>query len=222
MIRHTLTLLRRIPVRHVSATMMAYKHTLNRGQNRGGKRQEFQAVKIDVEDVVAEINLEDLEYDVVASNAMHVTNNLIEQKVMVIQPYVKWGPKKKNFKPEHQVQEAEALVRSIPTWSIVKSMKIGLDSLDKRSLFGSGKLEELREMILGMKNTEDRVTLVFVSKSMLARATKILLEEKFGVPVLDRYSVVIQILRLHATSAEAKLQVIFNCLTLNLTTIFSF
>lgn len=33
------------------------------------------------------------------------------------------------------------------------------------------------------------------------------MEERFGIPVIDRYSVVIQILRLHATSMEAKLQV---------------
>lgn len=33
------------------------------------------------------------------------------------------------------------------------------------------------------------------------------LELSFGVPVIDRYSVVIQIMRLHATSMEAKLQV---------------
>lgn len=48
---------------------------------------------------------------------------------------------------------------------------------------------------------------VFVSKSTLSFRQKHNLETSFGVPVIDRYSVVIQIMRLHATSMEAKLQV---------------
>lgn len=52
-----------------------------------------------------------------------------------------------------------------------------------------------------------QITCVFVSISRLDRAQKSHLESEFGVPVLDRFSVVIQILRAHATSGEAKLQI---------------
>lgn len=52
-----------------------------------------------------------------------------------------------------------------------------------------------------------QITCVFVSVSRLDRAQKTYLESEFGVPVLDRFSVVIQILRAHATSGEAKLQI---------------
>lgn len=48
---------------------------------------------------------------------------------------------------------------------------------------------------------------MFVSKSTLTARQKRNLESSFGVPVIDRYSVVIQIMRLHATSMESKLQV---------------
>ncbi|KAJ6634200.1 putative GTP-binding protein 6, partial [Pseudolycoriella hygida] len=51
------------------------------------------------------------------------------------------------------------------------------------------------------------ITCVFVSKSTLTLNQKQNLESSFGVPVIDRYSIVIQIMRLHATSMEAKLQV---------------
>jgi len=181
-----------------------FKHTLNRGQNRGKKRQEVPVLKTEEE----EITFDDREYDVVAHNAMHVATELVEQNIFVVQPYIKWGPKKPSgVKPEHQLQEAEALVRSIPSWSIVESLKVGLESLDKRSLFGSGKIEELKGRIHELQNTKERVSMVFVSKGMLTRSQKVFLEQQFGTPVLDRYSVVIQILRLHATSAEAKLQV---------------
>lgn len=48
---------------------------------------------------------------------------------------------------------------------------------------------------------------MFISKGTLSGAQKRNLEEYFGISIMDRYSVVIQILRLHATSMEAKLQV---------------
>lgn len=46
-----------------------------------------------------------------------------------------------------------------------------------------------------------------MSVSRLDQTQKRYLESEFGVPVLDRFSVVIQILRAHATSGEAKLQI---------------
>lgn len=46
-----------------------------------------------------------------------------------------------------------------------------------------------------------------MSTSRLDKGQKSFLEAEFGVPVLDRFSVVIQILRAHATSGEAKLQI---------------
>lgn len=52
-----------------------------------------------------------------------------------------------------------------------------------------------------------QVSAVFVSVSKLTQPQKILLESVFGVPVMDRFSIVIQILSAHATSREAKLQI---------------
>lgn len=52
-----------------------------------------------------------------------------------------------------------------------------------------------------------QITCVFISKSMLTHSQKQYLEELFQVPVMDRFSIVIQILRIHATSRESKLQV---------------
>lgn len=46
-----------------------------------------------------------------------------------------------------------------------------------------------------------------MSKSVLTKTQKEHLEKLFLLPVMDRFSVVIQILRLHATSRESKLQV---------------
>lgn len=89
------------------------------------------------------------DYDLIANQSMHVVskNNLNEQNIFIIQPYIKWGPKKAVIKPELQLQEAESLVRTLPNWNIEHSIKVSVENMDKKLLFGSGKLEEIKEMI---------------------------------------------------------------------------
>uniref|UniRef100_A0A182MHA1 Hflx-type G domain-containing protein n=1 Tax=Anopheles culicifacies TaxID=139723 RepID=A0A182MHA1_9DIPT len=152
--------------------------------------------------------IDDRDYDTVASSAMHVTKQILNvQHVVIIQPYIKWGPRKNPTKPELLLQEAEALVRSLPRWNIELSMKIPVETLDKRQLFGSGKLEELKNIIQTRQESGTPLTCVFISKGTLTYSQKQTLEQTFRLPVMDRYSVVVQILRLHAVSMEAKLQV---------------
>ena len=79
--------------------------------------------------------------------------------------------------------------------------------MEKRMIFGSGKVEEIKAMIQQSREDGKLITCMFISKGMLTFHQKSNLEELFGIPVMDRYSVVIQILRLHATTTEAKLQV---------------
>lgn len=52
-----------------------------------------------------------------------------------------------------------------------------------------------------------QISCIFVSVSSLSQMQKVQLELIFGVPVMDRFSIVIQILSKHATSREAKLQI---------------
>uniref|UniRef100_A0A182QYV9 Hflx-type G domain-containing protein n=1 Tax=Anopheles farauti TaxID=69004 RepID=A0A182QYV9_9DIPT len=152
--------------------------------------------------------IEDREYDSVVSSAMHVTKRMLNvQHVAIIQPFIKWGPRKSPTKPELLLQEAEALVRSLPKWNIELSMKVPVETLDKRQLFGTGKLEELKGIIQARQEAGTPLTCVFISKGTLTFNQKQTLEKEFRLPVMDRYSVVVQILRLHAVSMEAKLQV---------------
>ncbi|XP_065078988.1 putative GTP-binding protein 6 [Ochlerotatus camptorhynchus] len=153
-------------------------------------------------------DLDDAEYDAVINSAMHVQKRVQnEQNVLVIQPYVKWGPKRATSQPEHQLQEAEALVRSLPKWKVECSLKVPLESLEKRQLFGAGKLEEIKTMLMDLQSSGKLITCIFISKGTLTFGQKQFLEQHFKLPVMDRYSMVIQILRLHAISTEAKLQV---------------
>lgn len=149
------------------------------------------------------------DYDRIANSAMHVVNQklLNIQNVIVLQPYVKWGPKKmKEVKPENQLAEAESLIRTL-NWNVEVSMKVPLDSMSRRMIFGSGKLDELKQ-IINQRRAEGRpLTCMFVSKSVLKFVQKVHLANFFDIPVMDRYSIVVQILRMHALTNEARLQV---------------
>lgn len=140
---------------------------------------------------------------------MHVVTQKIlnAHSVLLIQPYIKWGPRKSSVKPEHQLAEAESLVRTLPEWKVEISLKVPVENMDKRMIFGSGKLDEIKEMIQKNRADGKLITCMFISKGMLSYHQKSNLEEFFGLPVMDRYSVVIQILRLHAITTESKLQV---------------
>ncbi|XP_036323171.1 putative GTP-binding protein 6 isoform X1 [Rhagoletis pomonella] len=153
------------------------------------------------------LNLDDRAYEELANSAMHISPGSLTQNVFIIQPYVKWGSERNTLTtPEDQLEEAKALVDSLPNWRVAHAIKVPLETLHRKALFGSGKIEELKKQ-LQEHNTKKALSCLFISKSTLSFGQKRFLEEIFKLPVLDRYSVVIQILRLHATSAEARLQV---------------
>lgn len=125
-------------------------------------------------------------------------------QVMVIQPYIKWGPsKKKNTTPELQLNEAVALIETLSGWKVVDKTVISLTSFNKKSFFGKGNLELIQSNI--KKN--QLITAVFVSVNVLLPIQHRTLEELFCVPVYDRYTIVVQIFKQHAVTKEAKIQV---------------
>ncbi|KAL5275298.1 GTPBP6 family protein [Megaselia abdita] len=152
------------------------------------------------------ITLEDREYDSIAATVFQKPS-IIEQRVLVIQPFVKWGPNKKVTKPELQIQEAESLIHSIENWIAVQSIKVPLQSLSKKTVFGKGKLDEIKSIISGTKAKGKPFTSIFISVGILTFAQKQFLTHELKLLILDRYSVVIQILRKHALSTESKIQV---------------
>lgn len=89
---------------------------------------------------------------------MHVSRSIRnEQNVLVIRPYIKWGPKKSVVSADIQLQEAEALIRSLNTWSIQQNLKISLVSFDRQTFFGKGKLIELRDLVQQLNNAGSKV-----------------------------------------------------------------
>ncbi|CAH1711790.1 unnamed protein product [Aphis gossypii] len=125
-------------------------------------------------------------------------------QVLVVQPYVKWGPKKdRSTTPEVKLDESRSLVRTLNEWSVTDTLCVGLTSYRKHTFFGPGNVDAIAERVA----RDRRITAVFVSVNVLKPIQHQHLEHRFGVPVYDRYLMVVQIFRRHAVTREAKLQV---------------
>ncbi|XP_058805109.1 putative GTP-binding protein 6 isoform X2 [Phymastichus coffea] len=152
--------------------------------------------------VEEETELINPEYNEIANEYLGVVAK--GHRTFVIQPYIKWGKdKKQQTTRELQLAESVALVETLPYWEVVDKMWIPLMSLERKQLFGSGGLENIKTRIKCGRN----VTAIFVSTNTLKHVQLLELEKIFGLPVYDRYSIVIHIFRSHARSPEAKLQV---------------
>lgn len=87
-------------------------------------------------------------YEAIASEALGNRRSIrSEENVLVIQPYIKWGPNKASVSPEIKLQEAEDLIQSLDTWNINESIKVPLVNYRKNTLFGRGKVDEIRRKV---------------------------------------------------------------------------
>lgn len=134
--------------------------------------------------------------------------------VCVIQPYVKNLSKYKSPEEEQeqenriaasrlQLEEAVALIQTLPKWKVSDSCLIGVPNFNKTTFFGSNQIERVQENLSQAKE----ISAVFVSVNILRVKQIIALQQAFNVPVFDRYTIVIQIFRQHAATRESKLQV---------------
>ncbi|KAI0237528.1 putative GTP-binding protein 6 [Lamellibrachia satsuma] len=125
-------------------------------------------------------------------------------RVFVLQPDVKWGPKKASLTTaDLQLSEACALVETLPKWTVVDKAIYTLKNPDKKFLYGKGNFAEITERIKGTR----ALTAVFVSMDMLSSVQLATMQQKWKVPVYDRYTMVLQIFKVRACTKEAKLQV---------------
>lgn len=149
-----------------------------------------------------EIDAENEEYKEISGEYFNPASH--GHRVFIVQPYVKWGDnKKRNTTPELQLDEAEALVKTLPTWVVVDKICMPLLTLEKNKLIGKGNMEKLKSMF----HSSSVIDALFVSKNILRPVQVDELRQALGVPVFDRYAIVMQIFREHAKTPEAKLQV---------------
>lgn len=125
-------------------------------------------------------------------------------RVLIVQPYVKWGRSKdRDTPPDVKLDESRSLVRTLADWSVADAIKVGLTSFQKRSFFGPGNVDAIAERVA----RDPRISAVFISTNVLKAIQHQHLEQRFRVPVYDRYLMVVQIFRRHAVTREAKLLV---------------
>ncbi|XP_030332030.1 putative GTP-binding protein 6 isoform X1 [Strigops habroptila] len=126
------------------------------------------------------------------------------QRVAVVHPAVKWGPKKSALTTaELQIAEAVALVDTLQNWTVLDKIIIPTKNPDKKFVFGKGNFQVLTEKIKKLP----QVTAVFLNVERISSLAKKELEDAWGVKVFDRYTVVLHIFRCNARTKEAKLQI---------------
>ncbi|KAJ1345757.1 hypothetical protein KIN20_000362 [Parelaphostrongylus tenuis] len=105
--------------------------------------------------------------------------------------------------PQRQLNEAVALVNTLPGFRVVQSTVLGVDYNTKRkTVWGSGQIEALMRM-----KQQSRVTAMMVNVDMLSPLQQHELSNIFRVPIYDRYNIVLSIFKHYANSLEAHLQI---------------
>ncbi|XP_076068735.1 putative GTP-binding protein 6 isoform X2 [Oratosquilla oratoria] len=111
--------------------------------------------------------LEDPEYDLLTSSAF-VPGKIKGQDgvsgVMVLQPWVKWGPRKRlDTNGELLLDEAAALISTLPMYKVVAKEVVHVKSTETKGVFGTGTLERLASEIRSLGSCST----VFVSLDIL-------------------------------------------------------
>ncbi|CAJ0582220.1 unnamed protein product, partial [Mesorhabditis spiculigera] len=123
----------------------------------------------------------------------------------VVHPHIRWGKNSasKWTTPELQLEEAISLVETLPTMNVAASKIVGTDySTQRRVLWGAGRLEELLRI-----KKQVSASALMVNVDQLQPAQQSALLEVFGIPVFDRYNIVVSIFKQYAKTQEANLQV---------------
>ena len=120
-------------------------------------------------------------------------------RAFVLHPDLKSNRKRRL--PEHGLAEAVSLAAALPNMDVVGSEVIRLARLQPGLLFGSGKVEELKERFHALD-----VGLVFVD-GPVSPVQQRNLEKEWGVKLLDRTGLILEIFADRARTREGVLQV---------------
>ena len=119
-------------------------------------------------------------------------------RAFVLHPDLKSDRKRRL--PEHGLAEAVSLAGALPDMDVVGSEVVRLARLQPGLLFGSGKVEELKERFLALD-----VGLVFVD-GPVSPVQQRNLEKEWGVKLLDRTGLILEIFADRARTREGVLQ----------------
>ncbi|KAK3775596.1 hypothetical protein RRG08_020784 [Elysia crispata] len=125
-------------------------------------------------------------------------------RVLVIQPDIKTGSRRYVMTTkELKLEETCALVQTLSNWKVVEKRIVRTEQDRKSNVFGSGNFASLIRDI----RSKSTISAVVVGIDRLTGLQVSRLQSAWGLPVYDRYTLVLQIFKEHAQSEEAKLQV---------------
>ncbi|PRX30527.1 GTP-binding protein HflX [Meinhardsimonia xiamenensis] len=111
------------------------------------------------------------------------------------------GSERRRRDPQRALEEAVALAAALPDLVVVGAEVVRLNRPHPGTLFGSGKLEEL-----GRKFKEEKIDLVLVDGPVTPVQQRNL-EKRWGVKLLDRTGLILEIFSERARTREGVLQV---------------
>lgn len=141
--------------RSISSSTFSFKQSNNIADSQDEERNLLETYENDDSE-------ENIFYKELLNRSQLIPSN--GHQVFVIQPYVKWGHKR-NYRttPELMLDEAVALIDSLPKWKCVDKLTLPLESIEKKQLIGKGRLEELSKAV----NQNHKISAVFVSVDFL-------------------------------------------------------
>ncbi|MGV6838901.1 MAG: GTPase HflX [Planktomarina sp.] len=126
-------------------------------------------------------------------------------RAFVLHPHLK-NPNARRSEVE-ALEEAVSLAAALPELEIIGSQAVGLQKIHAGMLFGSGKIEELAAQFKA-----DEIELVLIDGSVTPVQQRNL-EKEWGVKILDRTSLILEIFSDRARTREGVLQVEMAALT---------
>lgn len=144
--------------------------------------------------------------DYVDQQPEHALLNLptVGHNLFIVHPRVKKGPcYRRTTTDELQLAEAVALTETLPGWKVPVKMLLNTENENRKLVFGRGNLDKIKDTV---RSNAD-ITALFFNVKMLTGVQHAALVEHFGLPIYDRYTMVLNIFREHAHTKEAKLQI---------------
>ncbi|XP_035216635.1 putative GTP-binding protein 6 isoform X2 [Stegodyphus dumicola] len=126
----------------------------------------------------------------------------VGHNILLIQPRGR-GPQRESISAcERKLDEAVALVKTLPDWNVVEKYVIRATNLKSKLIFGKGNLENLKNIT----RSNPSISAVFIGIDIMTALQNSELEKYFQMQVFDRYQIILQIFHDHAHTKEAKLQ----------------
>ncbi|KAL3081048.1 hypothetical protein niasHT_037516 [Heterodera trifolii] len=139
----------------------------------------------------------------VAYGLSNISGSSRDQRILLVHPRVR-KMALKNTTVQQQIDEAQTLCETIPGFTVVSAIVLNTDAqlIRKKLVWGVGRLERIREWML-----QHPVNALCINIDILAPAQQRELNSYFGIPVYDRYNIVLNIFKLYARTEEARLQI---------------